>query len=315
MSRVPAKQSHKLKEALASYVAYLKARGSAKDTLRRPLYLYHHMSLWGEGKDVREITEEDVFEFTKRLDDHRNAHNGKPLKRSTKFSLLETLRGFFRFLEQGHFILVNPARDLKLEKPLHLPKALSISKVKALIDLHDPHSPLGQRNRTVLELLYGTGLRLSECQGLELKDVDFSSERVLVKSGKGRKDRYVPLVGRAKDALLTYLRETRPLFTERRDVGALFIGARGARLSHQSIQILVRESGKKLGLRIHPHVLRHSFATHLLEGGASVVHVQKLLGHSNIGNTQVYMKVGPRSVRRMIDEKHPRERQSRRRPR
>ena len=300
-------KSHRLKDALGAYVAYVKARGFSQGSVRRIQSLSHSTSLWGDSKDVREIGEAGIESLRKALDVHIVKRSGKPLKVSSKHQMLNTLRGFFRFLQREGFILVNPTQDMKLQQPLFLPKALSITKVEALIAFHDLQTPLGQRNRALFEVLYGTGLRLSECARLDLSDIDLKEGALLVRNGKGRKDRYVPLTGRARDAVQAYLVESRPLFAERRDSGALFLATRGHRLSDQSIRNMVRGTGKKIGTKVHPHVLRHSFATHLLEGGASVAHVQKLLGHQSIGSTGIYTKVETGALRRMIEKRHPRE--------
>ncbi|MBP9944816.1 MAG: tyrosine-type recombinase/integrase [Vicinamibacteria bacterium] len=305
---------YQLKEARRAYVAYVKGRGFSAGTVRRIESLFRPPNPWTDSKDVREIGDADIASFRKGLDEHIVKRSGKPLKLSSKHAMLNTLRGFFHFLERDGFILVDPVKDMRLQQPLFLPKALSVAKVEALIAFHNLPTPLGQRNRAMFEVLYGTGLRLSECARLDLSDIDLREGTLLVRNGKGRKDRYVPITGRARDAVQTYLVESRPLFAERRDSGALFLAARGHRLSDQSIRVMVRGTGKQIGIRISPHVLRHSFATHLLEGGASIVHVQKLLGHQSIGTTGIYTKVGTAAVRGMIEKRHPRERSKGRPP-
>jgi len=305
-------KSYRLKEAVQAYVTYVKGRGFSESTLRAASNLTSGTSPWSASKDVREIWEADIAAFRKALDAHIVRRSGKPLKRSSKYQILATLKTFFRFLEREGWILVSPMRDIKLKRVQSIPKALSALKVEALITLQSPQTPIGQRNRALFEVLYGTGLRLSECERLDLSDIDLRQGTLLVRSGKGRKDRYVPVTGRARDTLQAYLMESRPLFAERRDGGALFLATGGRRLGAQSIRIMVKRAGRSLGVRISPHVLSHSFATHLLEGGASIAHVQKLLGHQSIGTTEIYTRVETGALRKMVEKRHPRERPRRR---
>jgi integrase/recombinase XerD len=162
----------------------------------------------------------------------------------------------------------------------------------------------------LLELLYGTGLRLSECVRLELQDLDLESGTLLVRDGKGRKDRYVPLSGQAVKALELYLRESRPLLEKpaQPHQGALFLTQYGKRLLGYSIEDLVQRAGRAARVKTTPHVLRHSYATHLLQGGASVREIQALLGHKDLSTTALYTKVDTRGLALMLRRCHPRER-------
>ena len=235
-------KSYRLKEAVQAYVSYVKGRGFSESTVRSASNLTSGTSPWSASKDVREIGEVDIATFRKALDAHTVRRSGKPLKRSSKYQILATLKTFFRFLEREGWILVSPMRDIKLKRVQSIPKALSVLKVEALITLQSPQTPIGQRNRALFEVLYGTGLRLSECERLDLSDIDLRQGTLLVRSGKGRKDRYVPVTGRARDTLQAYLMESRPLFAERRDGGALFLATGGRRLGAQSIRIMVRRA-------------------------------------------------------------------------
>lgn len=306
-------RSHRLGVAIEAYVSYVKGRGFSESTVRGASNLLNSVSLWTASKDVREIGEADIVALRKALDARVARRSGKPLKLGSKQGILVAWKSFFRFLERERWILVSPMKDLKLKNPKSIPKALSPAKVEALISFYKPETPMGARNRALLEVLYGTGLRLSECARLDLSDIDLREGTLLVRNGKGKKDRYVPILGRARDALQAYLMDSRAVFAERRDAGALFLARGGFRLSSLSIRITVRRAGRRIGIRVSPHVLRHSFATHLLEGGASIAHVQKLLGHSSIGTTAIYTKVVTGELSRMIEKRHPRERPRRRR--
>ena len=155
----------------------------------------------------------------------------------------------------------------------------------------DPGTVKGQRDRALLELLYGTGGRMSECTRLDLADVDLGAGSLSVRDGKGRKDRVVPLAGRAHEALAVYLARSRPELARWSDEDALFLARTGRRLSTMSFRVLVREYGRRVHLKASCHVLRHSYATHLLQGGASVREIQKLLGHRHLTTTALYTRV------------------------
>ena len=301
-------RSHRIGVAIEAYVAHVKGRGFSESTVRGASNLLNSAGLWTASKDVREIGEADIVALRKALDARVARRSGKPLKLGSKQGILVAWKSFFRFIERERWILVSPMKDLKLKKPKSIPKALSASKVEALIGVCNSEMPIGERNRALLEVLYGTGLRLSECARLDLSDLDLREGTLLVRNGKGKKDRYVPILGRARTALQSYIMNSRTLFAERRDSGAVFLARGGSRLGGQSIGAVVRQAGRRVGIKASPHVLRHSFATHLLEGGASVAHVQKLLGHSSISTTSIYTRVETKSLRSMIEKRHPRER-------
>jgi len=177
-----------------------------------------------------------------------------------------------------------------------------------------PFTLRGKRNRAILELLYGTGIRVSECERLDVRDLDLAQGHVFIRDGKGRKDRVVPVVGRALEALDRYLREARPELLRDPREAALFLTRRGTRVSVKNIQYLVRMNARAAGLTgVTPHGLRHGCATHLLQGGADVRHVQHLLGHKSLDTTAIYTHVAPQDLAQAIAKAHPRERAWRRR--
>jgi hypothetical protein len=175
--------------------------------------------------------------------------------------------------------------------------------------------PDGKRDRALLDLLYGTAIRVGECERLDMKDHDLLRGQLMIRGGKGRKDRIVPVVGRAAAALDIYLREGRPEIVRDPREGALFITNRGSRFGVKRVQDLVRTNPKAAGLdiRVTAHTLRHGCATHLLQGGADVRHVQKLLGHSSVQTTAIYTHVDTKDLSRVVTKAHPRERAWRRR--
>ena len=223
------------------------------------------------------------------------------------------LRSMLRWSRLHSLIETNPAEDLaapKLDKPL--PKVLKASEAAWLCELPPDDDPLGIRDRAVLEVLYGSGLRVSELCGLDLDDLDLAENHVTV-MGKGRKQRRVPLSGPAARALSAYL-EARASLSERagdtRTMGdrhALFLNVRGTRLGPRSVRrILDRYVDAEGARHVNPHALRHSFATHLLDNGADLRTVQELLGHESLATTQIYTHVSTERLRTVYEQSHPR---------
>ena len=222
------------------------------------------------------------------------------------------VKRLFGFLERRGAILQNPALDLVMPRVERLPRVvLTEAQVRELVAAPPAATPIGKRNRAILELLYGTGVRLSECTRLETRDLDLAKGTLFVRQGKGKKDRVVPVLGRAAAAVDVYLREARPDLVRHPSEPAVFLSKiSGRSLSPGAIELLVRQSAKAAGIpvRMSPHTLRHSFATHLIQGGADVRHVQKLLGHSSLSSTAIYTRVAAVDLQRVIRKSHPRER-------
>jgi hypothetical protein len=185
---------------------------------------------------------------------------------------------------------------------------LTTAEARRLVEMPSPQTAVGRRNRALLELLYGTGIRLSECVRLDVIDVDLRDATVLVRNGKGRKDRLVPLGGRASAALIRYLRKSRSQLVRDSGQPALFLSRDGRRLRPITIQFVVRWHAERAGIhpKASPHVLRHSCATHLLQGGADVRHIQELLGHERLDTTSIYTRVAITDLRRALAQSHPR---------
>ena len=221
---------------------------------------------------------------------------------------MTTLRNFFRFLMQEGEIAQDPSEFLAQPRiGTTIPKYLNRQEVESLIAAPPGDKPVGIRDRAMLELLYATGLRVSELCHLELSAVE-REMGVLRVTGKGNKQRLVPFGEAAGQALDLYLREARPGLLKGRASRYLFVTARGGSLARQSFWKLLRDYGRKAGVTraLTPHVIRHSFATHLVEGGADLRSVQIMLGHADISTTQVYTHVAQRRLRQIIDQHHPR---------
>jgi site-specific recombinase XerD len=217
------------------------------------------------------------------------------------------LRGFFAFLEKRSLLLRNPVAGIRLPRERSLPSGVpSEREVARLLNAPLPFTLLGKRDRAILETLYGTGIRVGECARLEAGEVDLAEGWLWVRNGKGRRDRLVPLAGRARKALATYLSEVRPELVHDAREPALFLAQSGRRLAKITMQVMVRRYGQTVGLFVHAHALRHACATHLLRGGANVREVQRLLGHQHLHTTQVYTRVSVEDLRKAVQKAHPR---------
>lgn len=219
------------------------------------------------------------------------------------------VRGLHRFrvaeglAEEDPTALIDSARRAQA-----LPKALSLDEVMALLETPDLTTPAGRRDRAILEFLYATGARVSEVVGLDLEDINLDDATAIV-TGKGNKQRLVPLGTHAVSAIHSYLPDRLAFRKPGKDPGALFLNARGGRLSRQGLWVIVRRAGRTAGIpdsHVSPHVLRHSAATHMVERGADLRSVQQLLGHATITTTQVYTRVTPQHLLEVYATSHPR---------
>jgi len=246
--------------------------------------------------DLRKVKRDDVVAYEDDLVHRDLDGEGARYSAATVQRRVSMLKGFHQFLVREGICEADPTSRIPLpKKPERLPDVLSIEQVDALMDAVDTlwNGAIAQRNRTMLEVLYGCGLRVSELVGLDLSDVRFDDGFLSV-VGKGGKQRIVPISGMAQRTLAAYLQDTRPQLLKpySKPTAAVFLNARGGRLTRQSVHVMVQRAGKAIHVQnLHPHTLRHSFATHLLEGGADLRAIQEMLGHADIATTQVYTHV------------------------
>jgi integrase/recombinase XerD len=221
---------------------------------------------------------------------------------------VHAMHGLYRFAVREGRLVGDPMENLKAPRAFKaLPRYLSAPQVEALLNAPDTKTPLGLRDRALLEVLYATGLRVSELIGLRVSDLDMEVG-IVTCFGKGSKERLVPLGEVARSWVRRYLAEARSLLAGPRSLSVLFLSRRGGRLSRMGVWGIVRRHAVTAGVEriLTPHVLRHSFATHLLEGGADLRAVQAMLGHADISTTQIYTHVTRERLRQVYDKFHPR---------
>jgi integrase/recombinase XerD len=308
-----------LETQVQSYLDHLTIeRGVAANTLssyRRDLRRYlEHLALRGID-DLAKVSEDDVSEFLVALRRGDPDTGASPLSAVSAARALIAVRGLHRFAAAEGLTDVDVAREVKPPTPgRRLPKSLTIDEVLALLVAAGGDSPsdgpLTLRNRALLEFLYSTGARISEAVGLDVDDIDTHARSVLLR-GKGGKQRLVPVGRPAVEALQAYLVRGRPELARRgRGTPSMFLNARGGRLSRQSAWQVLQDAAERAGItsKVSPHTLRHSFATHLLDGGADVRVVQELLGHASVTTTQIYTLVTVHALREVWAGAHPRAR-------
>ncbi|NEC54377.1 site-specific tyrosine recombinase XerD [Amycolatopsis rubida] len=300
-----------MRGAIATYLDHLVVeRGTARNTLdsySRDLRRYAaHLEAAGIVR-LTEVTPAHVTSFGAALREGDEEH--QPLAASSAARALVAVRGLHKFAHADGLTEHDPARDVRPPAAAkRLPKALPVGDVLKLLDTPPPDGERALRDRALLELLYSTGARISEAVGLDVDDVD-DTERTVLLDGKGGKQRLVPIGRPALEALDAYLVRARPaLAANGRGASAIFLNARGSRLSRQSAWQVLKDTAERAGITaaVSPHTLRHSFATHLLEGGADVRVVQELLGHASVTTTQVYTLVTVTTLREVYATAHPR---------
>ncbi|MEN2766459.1 tyrosine recombinase XerC [Ornithinibacillus xuwenensis] len=254
-------------------------------------------------QSLGDVDQQCVRLFLTTLYDHQ-------LSRRSVSRKISSLRTFFRFLEREKLVETNPFMLVTLPKsPKPIPGFLYMEELEKLFEVNNVNDPLGQRNQALLETLYGTGMRVSECQNLKLRDVDFTIGTMLVR-GKGNKERYVPFGSFAEKSLKTYIHDGRDQLLEKTGIhtDVIFLNSRGNPLTTRGIRTILKTMMEKAALtvNVHPHKLRHTFATHMLNEGADLRTVQELLGHENLSSTQIYTHVTKDHLRNIYLNSHPR---------
>jgi len=263
-----------------------------------------HFSNWLDEQKLATLWQADEAALTRFI-----AALSQTLRASSQARYISTLRRFYRYLLARGRISVDPTLKIAMPvKPSRLPKVLSEVQVEALLAAPETDASLGLRDRAMLETLYATGLRVSELVGMKLHEVNFEMGVVRV-FGKGSKERLVPLGEESVDWLRRYLAEARPVLLSGRQSHDLFVTARGSAMTRQAFWYLIKRYATLAGMdpaRLSPHVMRHAFATHLLNHGADLRVVQLLLGHSDISTTQIYTHIARERLKSLHAQHHPR---------
>jgi integrase/recombinase XerD len=258
--------------------------------------------------DLADVGTSTVRSFVAAISASTYGPDEEPYRATSVARTLSTVRTFHRFLVRDRILETDPTVGIVRPRlPRGLPHPLTLDEVTGLLEAPWLPTPTALRDRAMLEVLYGAGLRVSELTGLDVDDVDVDEGSVRV-LGKGSKEREVPIGRMAGDALVAYLHGGRPALASPRSRGALFLNTRGGRLTRQSCARILEARARAVGMRrtVTPHDLRHSFATHLLEGGADVRVVQELLGHASVATTQIYTLVTTQHLRSVYRSAHPR---------
>jgi len=297
-----------MQEVFNKYINYLEAeRNMSAYTVRN--YTADLLDFFGflRDKDISSLKEVDRLT----LRDYLSHLMKQGLVKASIARKLSAIRSFYRYLLREGMISTSPAATTsspKLDK--RLPSFLTIEEVKRLLEAPDLSTPQGQRDRALLELLYASGLRVSELAQLNLKQVNLDTHEIRV-WGKGAKERVVLMGEPAAKALTTYLSQGRPKLLGKKRSNALFLNRYGGRLPERRIQLILGKyaSSADIDKKVHPHLLRHTFATHLLDGGADLRVVQELLGHADLSSTQIYTHVTKSQAKKVYLSAHPMARQ------
>ncbi len=286
---------------LKDFLVYLSVeKGLSRNTTEsysRDITLFRKF-LSSKNKNLDAFSKNDILDFLGMIKD-----KGYSVPSICRF--ISAVRGFCKYLIMEKIIRDDPADNLQTPKKWErLPKTLSIEDVMSLLDTRNDDSTF-LRDSAMLELLYSSGLRVSELISLKFGNINFEAGFLRV-TGKGSKERVVPINLRALDKIKKYIKELRPAILKYRESDYLFITRRGGAMTRQRFWQTIKKCGKQIGIELSPHTLRHCFATHLLEGGADLRSVQKMLGHSDISTTQIYTKVSTERIKKVYLEHHPR---------
>ena len=286
---------------LKDFLIYLSVeRGLSQNTVEaysRDIGLFQRL-LASKNKGLDSFSKADILDFLNDVKD-------KGYSTTSICRFISSLRGICRYMIIEKIIKEDPSENLQTPKKWErLPKALSLEDVISLLDSRTGSATF-LRDTAMLEILYSSGLRVSELVSLKHNNINLEAGFLRI-MGKGSKERLVPINSRASDKIKKYTKELRPAILKKKQSDYLFVTNRGSAMTRQRFWQTIKKYGKQIGINLSPHTLRHSFATHLLEGGADLRSVQKMLGHSDISTTQIYTKVSTDRIKKVYTEHHPR---------
>ncbi|MEG0239904.1 MAG: tyrosine recombinase [Anaerorhabdus sp.] len=278
-----------------------------QDAYRRDINRFIEFLIKEDITSFEDVQKETVMDYITQL---RNGKIGtRKVSNSSISRVYSSLRSFYRYLNRYEDVENNPVQGFKNPKmSKHLPDFLTLDQVMAILSSFDLSNPVELRDRAILETIYACGLRVSEATGLQINNIQFDQE-ILIVLGKGNKERMIPFYPRCGRLLQKYMNEARAQFIKE-DHGFLFVSQSGKPITSRYIQYMLKNVGEKNGipLELHPHMLRHSFATHLLDNGADLRVVQELLGHENLATTQIYTHITVDRLKKVVKMSHPRSR-------
>ncbi len=305
-----------LKLVESAFVEHLASRGLYEKTVQRKMYEYRRFMLYMANRsdastplststDIRDVTDRELEEYILSL-----AADGFAV--TTQVQARAMLKDLFHALTRRELVMRNPMEllDVHLREQSGIKAILSVEEMTKFLDAIDLHTGYGFRDRTMFELMYVTGMRCGEMTALEVPDIDFNANEVLIRQGKGRKDRIVPLGSMAKEFLFKWIGKMRDWFVKGEDAGFVFLNKRGGKLAESTVRYRLTYWLTRAGIdrkEISPHSIRHSCATHLLENGADIRYVQELLGHESVETTVVYTRQIVENLRKVHRMFHPRE--------
>jgi integrase/recombinase XerD len=297
------------------YRDYLSVLNYAKKTVISHVFYLNRFFAWLRGVGINEIggvTRDIVRDYQTHLFEEINAHTGRPNAVTYQNMSLQAVKSFFRFLVENDYLVGDPAKSVPYAKaPQRLPRSiLTQSEAKKVLHAPDTKTVLGYRDRTILEVLYSTGIRKEELNNLLLTDIDYNDGIIRINQGKGKKDRVVPMGKIACRYLENYVKGVRPSLIKDPYNNHLFLSLRGNRLSKNMVWEIVKSYTKKAKIKktISPHSFRHTCATLMLRNKANIRHIQELLGHASLDSTQVYASVSIVDLKEVHARCHPRER-------
>jgi integrase/recombinase XerD len=319
MARVPKKRKSAvtppegtpLAALLAEHLTALRVKDYSEHTVRnRDMHIRFFLA-WCAERGLTEPVEitRPVLERYQRHLFHYRKRSGEPLTFRSQHARLVALRAWFRWMTRQNHILHNPASEIELPRLGHrLPKhVLTAPEAEQVLQQPDLHNPIGLRDRAILEVFYSTGIRRSELLHLKLFDLDFERGTILIRQGKGKKDRFVPIGDRAAAWVQKYIREARLKLVLEPDMGTLFLASSGEEISRDHLTLMVRTYvvRAKTGKTGACHLFRHTMATLMLEGGADIRYIQQMLGHAELSTTEIYTHVSIRMLKQVHSTTHP----------
>jgi integrase/recombinase XerD len=297
---------------LSEFLNWLRVRNYSERTVgNRELYLGYFIQ-WCEERGVTspaEVTKPILDRYQRHLYHYRRQKDGSPLSMRCQYARLVPVRAFFKWLTRYNHILYNPASELELPRmEKRLPKhVLTISEAEQVMMQTNVTDPLGIRDRAILETLYSTGMRRMELINLNLYDLDIDRGTIMIRQGKGKKDRMIPIGERAVAWIEKYKNETRPMLAYEPDEGVLFLTNNGEPFTSNRLTQLVRNyvNAAEIGKKGACHLFRHTMATLMLENGADIRFIQQMLGHADLSTTQIYTQVSIRQLKAIHEATHP----------